>query len=356
MVFTINPCLLIFPKTIDGRRQFCADIDAGRSPIVMKSPEVVSALLSLPPTFTKDEFITSMRDKNIADTLHEDLFSFFIENSIFLSEEDVTNQYPTAQQWKSYQWDEAYKYHRSTTDFPFIVMESAEAFEEDERRMKRYKKESEPPSIYQELPSVNSVQLNKIKFSDNTNEQVSKLSDSQKMGIEGINLLFDLCFGERRQHDFGIQGNFVRKSVPSGGARHPAEIFLVAFDGSPLKEGVYHYNVKKNALDAIKEGDFYKEAQEATFDLFSRFEKKPMGLIVFTSLHERAMWRYREDRSWRAIPIDVGHAVMAFRQTVESLGFKFYTYQKFEDSKISSLIGVDRIKQSPLFLGSIVAP
>jgi hypothetical protein len=66
------------------------------------------------------------------------------------------------------------------------------------------------------------------------------------------------------------------------------------------------------------------------------------------------MWRYREARSWRAVLIDVGHAVMFYRHVALRLGYNLYTYQKFDDKLIGCILGVDIIKQSPLYVGTII--
>ena len=60
----------------------------------------------------------------------------------------------------------------------------------------------------------------------------------------------------------------------------------------------------------------------------ARILPKACAAVVFTSLVERAMWRYRDPRSFRAILVDVGHAVMAYRHVARTLGFRTYAYQK----------------------------
>ncbi len=226
---------------------------------------------------------------------------------------------------------------------------------EDETRMVQYRAEGFPPSIYQSFQALSSKQLIKFKNDDSIDEYVNKLSEKQKLGIEGLSVLLDVAYGERSKLNFGVQGHFLKKAIPSGGARHPLEVFLVWFDSEEvLQKGCYHYNVKNNSLDLINQGDFYKQFEKSTFDLFRKYKSAPKALLVYTTLYERAMWRYRESRSWRAILLDVGHAIMAYRTISQILGYKHYTYQKFEDSTISSLLKINMATQTPLYVGTLV--
>ena len=94
--------------------------------------------------------------------------------------------------------------------------------------------------------------------------------------------------------------------------------------------------------------------ERATLDLFSKYDTAPAAALVFTSLVERAMWRYRDPRSFRAILVDVGHAVMAYRRVARMLGFRTYAYQKMRDSEVASILGIDRVTQPPLYVGTLV--
>ena len=121
-----------------------------------------------------------------------------------------------------------------------------------------------------------------------------------------------------------------------------------------MAEGAYHYNVAAHRLDMVRHGQLSAEFEDATFDLFKKYEDAPRALVVFTALYERAMWRYRDPRSWRAVLLDVGHAVAAFRELSSALGFYSYTYQKFKDSNVAQLLTVDVICQTPLYVATLV--
>jgi len=353
-MYSLNPCLLIYPKLIDNKRHFIAEIDSSVAPLIIDSPLVVLSLNKLPQKFSKKQALKIFFESGIEFDLGKEILLFLCSNQIILNDSTLNKSYPAKQAWYKYGWAEAFKYHFATKNYPFLKMGEKDAFQKDTERMVRFKKSSPVPDIYQSFSSIRRVYLEKIEKDSNVNVLISDINKKEKRGIRALSLFFNLCFGERSKQEFGVQGNFLRKAIPSGGSRHPSEVFFFAFKNSPLQPGLYHYNVKKHSLDCLKEGNFYLECKKSTFDLFDKFPKKPLGLLVFTSLYERAMWRYRDSRSWRAPLIDVGHALMLYRELALALEFKTYTYQKFNDKELTDIIGIDPIKQTPLYIGTLI--
>jgi SagB-type dehydrogenase family enzyme len=175
-----------------------------------------------------------------------------------------------------------------------------------------------------------------------------------RRSIEGLGVLFDVCFGERGRIAFADQGEFLLKSVPSGGARHTTEAFFAAFDGSGVAPGLYYYHPGRHSLICVREGDFQGHLAHATFDLFKKYDAAPLGLVIFASSPARAMWRYRDPRSFRAMLVDVGHPLSAFRHLARALGYRHYTYQKFRDSMLAEVLPQPLAALLPLYVGTLV--
>jgi SagB-type dehydrogenase family enzyme len=348
-IFVQNPKLLVYLKVIDDAREFVAETDSGNPPLLLKAPEAIRAIVDLPKQFTRDQVFKAWSEYGISETLHQDIWQELLEEKIFLSILDT--DYQKFLMWEKYQWQEAYRYHFSTKGYPFIQMDGDEGMEEDTRRMNTYYKECPPPSLYKTRSFSERIELKKTE--DIFFDEIGGQSD-EEISMNDLSLLFDLTFGERQKVEFRDQGLFLNKAIPSGGARHPTESYFFSFNDCLLKPGLYHYNVQHNSLDLIKSGDFYNECENITFDLFERYENKPKGLLVLTSVVDRAMWRYRESRSWRAILFDIGHALALFRKVSDYLGVQTYSYQKFKDAELNKMLGLDRYEESALYVCSIV--
>ncbi|MCT9076528.1 SagB/ThcOx family dehydrogenase [Streptomyces fulvoviolaceus] len=348
-----NPTLLVYPSEVEDERLLVAETDSARPPLILRDIRVALAITLLPDRGTRADVLARWQAERVLAPIAEDLFEVLAAEGVLLPADQEPEQ---AAAWRRYGWEEAYRYHASTRDYPFLQMDQEGAFAQDDARMEEYVQESPPPPITMDLPAAadGSVPLRKLGADESADALLETLTADQKRGREGLSVLMDVVFGERTRRPFAVQGDFLRKAVPSGGARHPTEAFLVTFPGAPVTPGVHHYNVEHHRLDVVRAGDHSAAFREASFDLFDKFHREPFGLLVFCSLVERAMWRYRDARSARAPFIDVGHTLMAYRTVIGRLGVGGYTYQKFDDAAIAGLLGIDVTRMSPLFLGTLV--
>ena len=383
-----HPELLVYPLALTegAARVLVAETASARPPLVLRDPRVSLAITLLPDQGTRAEITARWAAEESLLPITDALWSALSTEGVLVPADDVPAQ---AAAWRSFDWDEAYRYHSSTRDYPFLQMDQEGAFAADDARMEEYIGRSLPPALTLDLSATpapaadvpdasaapqgafpqgvlpqgvlpqgtvpqGAVPLRKIAEGESADALLAALTPEQRRGTEGLALLLDVCFGERTRRPFAVQGDFLRKAVPSGGARHPTEAFVALFPGGPLRPGTYHYNVEHHRLDLLRSGDHSTAFRAASFDLFDKYQEAPFGLIVFCSLVERAMWRYRDARSARAPFIDIGHALMAYRTVIQRLGVGGYTYQKFHDRQIAALLGINVERLAPLFLGTLV--
>ena len=355
MRYRLHPGLMIYPASISGERVLIAELSSSREPLILRHPRILWAITVLPQRFDAAEALELWLSDSVFAEYAQAFWEVLINEGLVIDASDNSIGVRRFDQWSKFGWLEASLYQEATRDYPFLKMDEPDAFAIEEARMVKYAKVKPPPPIYQTRDSDYTISLPKrLQSDENITAHIEGLTTKQQRGIEGLGFLLDYCFGERSTAPFGVQGSFLRKTIPSGGARHPTEIFLVTFDGAPIDAGVYHYNVENHRLDCVRPGNHREAFEHATFDLFQKFSTPPFGLLVFTSLVERAMWRYREARSARAIFVDVGHALMAYRCIAEALGIDGYTYQKIRDDAVSELLGINPLAQPPLFVGTLV--
>lgn len=347
--FRLHPLTLVYPKVVEKKRCFVIETYSYLPPLIIEDSRVMWAISVLPLEFTKNEALTIWLSNKRVKPIANDFWDIMIREKIVLTNnEEIIVAFDD---WKCYNWQEAFIYNEATKDYPFLQMDLKSASEVDQKQMAEYIDSQEPPSIYTEFNAKFKIQLDKII---DFNEYYKSNCKPGILNLQSLNFIFDLCFGVRGFLDFSIQGKFLKKSIPSGGARHPLEIFYISFEAFIIPNGIYHYNLKSNTLDCIKSGSFYNEFEKFTYDLFKKYENKPKGLIIFSAKVERAMWRYRDDRSYRAILIDIGHAVMQLRIITKRLSIEGYSYQKFMDSNICNTIGIDEKFYLPLYTATLI--
>jgi SagB-type dehydrogenase family enzyme len=147
------------------------------------------------------------------------------------------------------------------------------------------------------------------------------------------------CFGDTLQDP--NEKRFIKKTIPSGGAKHPTEAYFIFPKGSFFPAGVYHYNVKENGFDVISKEDNWDVFHEASYFTYPKNAKNRFG-VIYTSMVERAMYRYRDIRSTRAILADVGHAIQNSKFVGLALGLLSITEYKVQDKKIKKILQIDK--------------
>ncbi len=282
---------------------------------------------------------------NISDKVNEErtlktdkdlqLFKEFKKIHFFINpKNEIQKIYERAKFWIDFQNFESLFYHIFAYNYPFLDYRDKNSMEIDSMMMENYKHKDEHPSFYkvystskirlvkpESYPKVNAVDI----FNGFTLE-------SKKLDLELFSMFVFSSFGKTNP-----QVEYVRKTVPSGGGKHPTEIYFVIPDGLFIKSGVYHYNLLDNSLDIIKEGNFWKEFVYAT-NLSLDIAKEVKFGVIYTGLVERAMWRYRDLRSTRAIQADIGHIIQNSQWNGKALGIDSQIEYNLKESELSKLL------------------
>lgn len=183
-------------------------------------------------------------------------------------------------------------YFHYVHDFPFVDYSDASALAIDADRMRKYSAVASPPPL--RTPRNGSV----ISLPD------GRVGWECPDTLNWLSWLLYLAVGEFEIVSQPGRTKFIRKASPSGGAKHPTELWLllpVAKFG--IDAGTYIYAPGVHGLVRSSRDD-HMVATGTTISLRARVE--------------RAMWRYREPRSFRAIPIDVGHVLGTIAMALEA--------------------------------------
>jgi SagB-type dehydrogenase family enzyme len=345
----LHPALLVHTTWLGGRRRLVAQASAAQPPLILNDPRALSALGALPDQFDRDGAGVAWRAAEIPEDAHQELWEGFAAAGLFTDAPGDGTGW-----WDEFSWAEARTYHQATRDYPFIQMDRPSAFAQDARRMHEYRDEGPAPPVYQHLGGDDVLELPRPRAGEPHDEWLQNMTTADRRGREGLGLLLDVCFGKRGQIAIADGSRCLLKSIPSGGARHPTEVFLAIFEVDGVEAGIYHYDVEHHRLERVRGGQHRDAFADATLDLFAKYESPPDAALVFTSRVERAMWRYRDPRSFRAILVDVGHGVMAYRHVARMLGFRTYAYQKMRDREVAELLRINRVAQPPLYVGTLV--
>ncbi|MGN9764762.1 SagB/ThcOx family dehydrogenase [Micromonospora sp. SD12] len=144
--------------------------------------------------------------------------------------------------------------------------------------------------------------------------------------------------GIRREVDVSGVGTALLKTAPSGGARHPVEVYPVVRDVEGLEPGIYHYAVRRHELvrlapapgeDRLREWcGGQPHAAQAGF------------LLMYAAVLDRTVWKYPAARAYRALLLDVGHLSQTVYLTATALGLGTFFTAATRDAPVEDALGL----------------
>lgn len=129
------------------------------------------------------------------------------------------------------------------------------------------------------------------------------------------------------------------RSVPSAGARHPFETFLLINRVEGLEPGLYRYLAMSHELVALGAGPNIAD------DLVAACAgQKSVGRSAVTffwvAVPARTTWRYG-DRGYRYIHLDAGHVCQNLYLAAEAVGCGCCALAAFFDEMLNRALGID---------------
>ena len=149
-------------------------------------------------------------------------------------------------------------------------------------------------------------------------------------------------------HVGGIFGNLIAKTSPSAGSLHPVESYVLAWNVRGLAPGLYHYDVRTNELRRLRRGRPRVEAVRAASG--QTWVGGAAFLCVMTAVIARSLRKYDDETTYRTLWLDAGHLAQTFCLLATARGLGPFTTAAIQDSYIERLLGLDGIREFPLYL------
>ncbi len=147
-----------------------------------------------------------------------------------------------------------------------------------------------------------------------------------------------------------VEGHTMR-TVPSAGARHPLETYVIVNRVDTLEPGLYRYQPVEHRLVAIRE-DSRLADRAAAACLQQQMVALCGATFVWTAVIDRARWKYQQ-RGYRYIYLDAGHACQNLYLACEALGLSCCAIGAVDDDAMNQLIGVDGRDEFVIYLAVV---
>jgi SagB-type dehydrogenase family enzyme len=270
-----------------------------------------------------------------------------------------------ARTWAS--WLPEGSFHFATKNTVFLTpAESA-------RMMKRYMEESQQPALVKSYPDARKVALPSIarakaglRRQSADESEFARVLRSRRthrefrrgaVTLDQISKLLQYTWGVQGKIDAPPFGKLILKTSPSGGARHPGEVYVLALRVETLAPGLYHYDGLHHRLEKLKRLSATAARRKAVeYSSGHEFLKDASAVFLMTAVFPRTQWKYRFPRAYRVVLLDAGHLGQTFCLVATWLGLAPFCTAAVQESSIERDIGLDGVEESPLYLGAVGLP
>lgn len=141
------------------------------------------------------------------------------------------------------------------------------------------------------------------------------------------------------------------RTVPSAGARHAFETYLLVNRVQGLRPGLYRFLAIKHKLAEVSvDPALADKITDACLE--QRFVKNSAVAFIWVAVTYRMVWRYGE-RGYRYLHIDVGHVCQNLYLAAEAIGSGVCAVGAFDDEAINYFIGIDGKQQFVIYVATL---
>lgn len=225
--------------------------------------------------------------------------------------------------------------------------------------LKKYLKQSRQPAFFKAYRDVPRVRLPhhssspreflRVLLARKTHREFSR----ENLPLKSVSQLLFYTWGVMGYLPTPF-GRLAHKTSPSGGARHPIEVYLAVLRVNGLSPGLYHYNSRSHTLERLQKGQMLDKAVQ--YCAGNPLVKNTGALFLMTAVFSRSMWKYRFARAYRVVLLDAGHLCQTFCLVATWLGLAPFCTAALNDSLIEKDLGLDGATESVIYAAAVGVP
>jgi len=194
------------------------------------------------------------------------------------------------------------------------------------------------------LPAPDSLKLGQMPFIDvvNTRRSLRSYSDTP-VTLEELSFLLWCTQGVKKSG----KGSRVLRTVPSAGARHAFETYLLINNAEGLQPGLYRYLAFEHKLIALDTNPGIADTITAAC-LGQGMVSKGAVTFFWIAVADRMKWRY-DVRGYRYLHLDAGHVCQNLYLAAETINCGACAIGAFDDDELNNALGLDGVQQFVIY-------
>jgi len=168
----------------------------------------------------------------------------------------------------------------------------------------------------------------------------------ETISIAELSYLLWSCEGVREN-----KGKYSFRTTPSGGARHPLDLYVFARRVEGLKPGLYRYLPLEHSLVLEREGDDSATLNEA---LMGQLVNSSC-VFMWAAVPYRSEWRYGKAAD-KLVALDAGHSCQNLYLACEALSLGTCAIGAYDQKKLDEYLGLDGEDMFAMYAAPIGKP
>jgi SagB-type dehydrogenase family enzyme len=308
---------------------------------------VLAAILASPGVWTRQTLVEAATKILDDEARAVGFVDYLIDEQIIVQRGSLVDQAELIEEWSNRGWRTPAMHHLSGFGMPFMPddrggedysgiyagMLSDPASPPQPQAVKGIPAESrhEIP-VSRAAPTVTDASVQEVL----ENAKQVYAFDEHELSFPEVHAILVNTFMNQRYQETGL-GRAVMRSYPSGGARHPLEVYLVSKrKRQDEPAGVYYFHPGTGSLYLVRQGRYVgRDLDEACF-LKRGVRSSDFGVLISVRWL-RHIWKYRYPRSYKMIMLEVGHALQSLTFAALSQNAESYYCPSFNDSELNDL-------------------
>ncbi|MWA02676.1 SagB/ThcOx family dehydrogenase [Actinomadura sp. LD22] len=322
-----------------------------RQTLEFSSAELLNWLLSLTVPAGREHLERSLARRLELDDPEEasTLVGYLIEHDVLVREDDAVRYRVKGDTWERWGWRDAYDFHAATTGLRFEKLWGSEKGRELFESYMADPSFGPQPTIFKEAEAIGPpVDLGAEGRGPAEGGTLAEallgdvpaggLSAPGTLRADDLGALLEHAFSTQRTMDVAVLGPHQQKAYPSGGARHPLELYVAARRVAGLDPRIYHYDPLLKELAPIGDSAAVAEVEGATL---GDPEMDEADAVLFLTVRWiRHNWKYRYARSYRMVLMEAGHAAQVLRLTASALNLQVVASPAVDESRVGRVLGL----------------
>ena len=197
-----------------------------------------------------------------------------------------------------------------------------------------------------DLPDPEEAERSPVDVFDAINQRVSvRAYNNTPLSLEELSYILWCTQGVKEV----IARPATLRTVPSAGARHCFESYVLVNNVEGLEKGLYRFLAVDHRLQEVNvDAGINEKIVKACLN--QRFMLNAAIALILTVDRYRMIWRYTE-RGYRYMHLDAGHVIQNMYLCAEALDSGVCAIAAFDDDKLNETLGIDGVEKFAIYIG-----